>query len=112
MRRTFDGAPPIEDWWIVETTELGATACPSRIFAHQAAEVCRGAPNHLHVLKVRPANPFDAMDAIAIKQSRQEIAEVSMDKLQRSGALQAPAGSFRARRDVGRVILLPKRASA
>jgi hypothetical protein len=112
MRRTFDGAPPAEEWWIVETEELGATACPSRIFAHQAAEVCRGAPNHLHVLKVRIANPFDAMDAIAIKQSRAEIAEVSMDNLNRSGALTAAPGTFRGRRDVGRVILIPKRAPA
>lgn len=112
MRRTFDGAAPAEDWWIVETEELGATACPSRIFAHQAAEVCRGSPNHLHVLKVRPANPLDAMDAIAIKQSRQELAEVSMDALNRSGALTAPAGTFRARRNPGRVIFIPKRGFA
>lgn len=102
-------APQLEDWWIVETDELGATACPSELFAHQAAEVCRGAPNHLIVRRVRRANPLEPLDAIAIKQSRQEIAEVSMDKLQRSGALNAPAGSFRGRRDVGRVILLPKR---
>ncbi len=112
MRRTFDGQPPQEEWWIVETEELGATACPSKLFAHQAAEVCKGKPNYLHVLKVRKANPFDAMDAIAIKQSRQEIAEVSMDKLNRSGALTAPAGTFRTKRDVGRVILIPKRATA
>jgi hypothetical protein len=98
-----------EDWWIVETDELGLTACPSELFANQAAEVCRGAPLNLIVKKIRRAIPLDAMDAIAIKQARDEIAEVSMDKLQRSGALDAPAGSFRGRRDVGRVILLPKR---
>jgi hypothetical protein len=112
MRRTFDQAPPQEEWWIVETEELGATACPSRVFAYQAAEVCRGAPNFLKVKRVRIANPLDAMDAIAIKQSRQEIAEVSMDKLKRSGALTAAPGTFRGRPDRGRVILIPKRSLA
>lgn len=79
--------PDDAGWWIVETEELGATACPSELFAWQAAEVCRGAPCNLRVLKVRPANPKDAMDAIAIKQSRKEIEEVTMDALVKSGAL-------------------------
>jgi hypothetical protein len=106
-RRTYTEAPPgVQDWWIVETEELGATACPSRLFAYQASEVCRGAPNFLKVINVRPANPESAMDAIAIKQSRKEIEECTMDALQRSGALDH---RHRARRDVGRVTLLPRR---
>lgn len=96
---------PDQEWWVVETEELGATACPSRLFAYQASEVCRGAPNFLKVIRVRPARPGDAMDAIAIRQSKREIQECTMDVLQRSGALNH---THRARRDVGRVILLPR----
>lgn len=104
MQRTeHRGAPP-ETWWIVETEELGATACPSELFAHQASEVCRGAPNFLHVLKVRPALRGDPMDEIAIKQSKQELQECTMDVLQKSGALDH---RHRAARDVGRVIFVP-----
>lgn len=111
MQRTYDGAVPRQEWWIVETEELGATACPSRLFAYQAAEVCRGRPNHLKVIRVRPANLLDPMDAIAIKQSEKEIAEVSMDALKRSGALTAAPGTFRGVRNPGRVHLVPKRAA-
>lgn len=108
MNRTQRAPDMPRGWWIVETEELGATACPSELFAHQASEVCRGAPNFLHVLRVRPANPADEMDAIAIRQSQKEIEEVSMDALVRSGAL---AHKHVPRRDVGRVIILPKRRS-
>jgi hypothetical protein len=96
---------PADDagWWIVETEELGATACPSELFAQQCREVCMGAPNFLKVLRVRPANPQDAMDALAIKQSREEIQEVTMDALVRSGALKH---KHRPQKDVGRVISL------
>lgn len=104
MQRTVHAAPPDEDWWIVETDELGATACPSELFANQASEVLRGAPNHLVVLKIRPALRGDPMDEIAIKQSKQEIDEVMMDKLNRSGALNH---RHRPVRDVGRRIILP-----
>jgi len=107
VNRAVEPLPP-GDWWIVETEELGSTACPSRIFAYQAAEVCRGAPLRLKVLNVRAARPFDANDAIAIRQSQREIEECTMDKLKRSGALDAPIGTFRARKDVGRVMLIPK----
>lgn len=109
MPRTYDGQPPLTEWWIVETQELGATACPARLFAYQASEVCRGAPNFLKVIRVRIADPSNAMDAIAIKQSQKEIEEVSMDKLVRSGAMHAKPGTFAARRAVGRVYIVPKR---
>jgi hypothetical protein len=113
VRRTYEGpAAPREEWWIVETEELGATACPSRTFAYQASEVCRGAPNFLKVIRVRPARPADPMDAIAIRQSQKEIQEVSMDKLQRSGALAAPPGTFRSLQRPDRAYLVPKRARA
>lgn len=105
MKRTVEPLESPAGWWIVETEELGATACPDERFANQASEVCRGAPNFLHVIKVRPADPLSEMDAIAIKQSKKEIEECTMDKLQRSGALDH---KHRARRDVGRVILLPR----
>lgn len=104
MRRTV-AAPSVGDWWIVETEELGATACPSRLFAYQASEVCRGAPNFLHVTNVRPANPMSSLDQIAIKQSEREIQECSMDVLKRSGALDH---RHQSRRDVGRVYLVPR----
>jgi hypothetical protein len=98
-------------WWVVET-ELGATACPSRTLAHQAAEVCHGAPNRLRVGRIRIARPNLATDAIAIKQAQEEINQVSMDQLNRSGALTAPQGTFRARRDTGgRVISIARRAA-
>ena len=105
MRRTMypQSLPEDSGWWIVETEELGATACPSELFANQASEVCRGAPNFLHVIRVRAANPLDPMDAIAIKQSRKEIEEVTMDALVRSGALKH---KHRPVRDVGRIITL------
>ncbi len=96
---------PVETWWIVETEELGATACPSELFANQASEVCRGAPNFLKVLKVRPALRGDPLDELAIKQSKKEIQECTMDALQRSGALNH---THRAQRDVGRVTLVPR----
>jgi hypothetical protein len=105
MRRTLEQLPAATGWWIVETEELGATACPSELFANQASEVCRGAPNFLHVLKVRAADPNSEMDALAIKQSRKEIEECTMDALQRSGALDH---RHRTVRDVGRVVLLPR----
>lgn len=105
MKRTVEPLPTAEGWWIVETEELGATACPSELFANQASEVCRGAPNFLKVIRVRPASPLSEMDAIAIKQSKKEIEECTMDALQRSGALDH---KHRSRRDVGRVILLPR----
>lgn len=105
MKRTIEPLPTADGWWIVETEELGATACPSELFANQASEVCRGAPNNLHVLKVRPADPLSELDAIAIKQSKKEIEECTMDALQRSGALDHKHHS---RRDVGRVMLLPR----
>lgn len=105
MRRTLhpQSLPDDAGWWICETEELGATACPSELFANQASEVCRGAPNFLHVLCVRPANPQDAMDAIAIKQARKEIEEVTMDLLVKSGALKH---KHRPAKDVGRIITL------
>lgn len=110
MKRTIEASLPAADsgWWIVETEELGATACPSELFANQCSEVCRGSPNFLHVLKVRPANPSSDMDKLAIAQSRKEIEEVSMDALVRSGALEH---RHVRRRDVGRVILVPKRSA-
>lgn len=100
MQRTVRVEQP-DEWWIVETDELGITACPSRLFAYQASEVCRGAPNFLKVIRVRPARRGDPMDEIAIKQSQKEIEEVMMDKLQRSGALNH---RHHARRDTGRII--------
>jgi hypothetical protein len=101
----------MRQWWIVET-EIGATACPSRILALQAAEVCHGSPNRLRVSRVRVARPNFAGDAIAIKQSEREIADVSMDALQRSGALSAPAGTFRAKREAGgKIISIARRAA-
>jgi hypothetical protein len=100
----------MREWWIVET-ELGATACPSRVLALQAAEVCHGAPNRLRVGRVRVARPNLAGDRIAIKQSEQEISEASMDALNRSGALTAPPGTFRARREgSGKILSLGARA--
>lgn len=106
MRRTEAPAGiDSQDWWIVETEELGATACPSRLFAYQASEVCRGAPNFLHVIRVRPALRGNAMDEIAIKQSKQELREVAVDNLQRSGAL---THRERATKDVGRVYFVPR----
>ncbi len=104
MTARFTPPRPPGDWWIVETEELGATACPSRLFAFQASEVCRGAPNFLKVLRVRPAVQGSAMDDIAIRQSQREIEECSMDALKRSGALDHRHVT---RKDVGRVILLP-----
>lgn len=89
-------AQRLEDWWIVETLELGSTATPGRLFAYQAAEVCRGAPLRLKVLKVRPANPLSALDALAIKQSEQELREVLTDAALKSGALTPPAATGRA----------------
>jgi hypothetical protein len=105
VKRTVEPLPTADGWWIVETEELGATACPSELFANQASEVCRGAPNFLKVIRVRAADPLSEMDALAIKQSKKEIQECSMDALQRSGALDHKHHS---RRDVGRVILLPR----
>lgn len=100
----------MREWWIVET-EIGATACPSRILAHQAAEVCHGAPNRLRVGRIRIARPNLAGDRIAIKQSEAEIAEVSMDALNRSGALSAPPGTFRARREgSGKIVSIGRAA--
>lgn len=92
---------PVAHWWIVETDELGNTACPSELFAHQASEVLRGAPNHLRVLKVRPAMRGMPLDEIAIEQSKKEIQEVTMDLLNRSGAMNH---KHRSQRDVGRII--------
>ena len=104
MKRTEHVDPPRE-WWIVETEELGATACPSRLFAYQASEVCRGAPNFLRVIRVRAAVPGSVMDDIAIEQSKKELQEVAFDQLQRSGALNH---QHRTVRDVGRVTFVPK----
>jgi hypothetical protein len=98
-------AGKLTEWWIVETEKLGITACPSRLLAHQAAEVCRGAPNHLRVTRVRIARPNRPEDAIAIRQAEQEIAEVGMDQLNRSGALR---DVHRPRRDTGRVFSMAR----
>ncbi|HZT04350.1 MAG TPA: hypothetical protein VFA39_19035 [Steroidobacteraceae bacterium] len=90
-------------WWIVETEELGRTATPGELFAHQAAEVVRGAPYRLKVIAIRKARPGDVGDLLAIKQSQQELREVQMDMLQKSGALNH---RHRAVRDTGRIITL------
>jgi hypothetical protein len=63
-------------WWIVEVEEVGRTAIPGRILAHQAKEVCRGVG--LRVLRVRPANRLDAGDLVAIEQSRAELKDAQL----------------------------------
>jgi hypothetical protein len=92
-----------EDWWAVDTTELGTTACPGYVFAQNAADVCRGL--HMQVLGVRPCDPANVGDAIAIEQSKKEIQEVMMDTLKKSGALDV---KHRGRRDVRRLISLAR----
>lgn len=94
-------------WWIVETEELGRTATPGELFAHQASEVLRGAPYHVKVLNVRPARRGDPWDLAAIRQSQQELREVQLDLAQRSGAL-----NHRDRPTHGRIVTLGARNGA
>lgn len=92
-------------WWIVETEELGRTATPGKLFAYQAKEVLEGAPYRLKVTAIRPAIAGDSLDFLAVKQSQQELREVQMDMLQKSGALNH---RHRVQRDVGRIVTLGK----
>ena len=74
-----------ECWWIVDTLEAGRTAMPGRVLAHQGAEVCKGM--RLKVLAVRPANPLDAGDVLAVEQSKQEIKDAQLRIAVAAGAL-------------------------
>lgn len=65
-----------QPWWIVEVEEVGRTAIPGRILAHQAKEVCRGVG--LKVLRVRPAIVTDPGDRVAIEQSRAELKDAQL----------------------------------
>lgn len=72
-------------WWIVECEEVGRTAIPGRVLAHQAKEVCRGVG--LKVLAVRPANIRDQGDLVAIEQSRAELKDAQLRLAVAAGAL-------------------------
>lgn len=72
-------------WWIVECEEVGRTAIPGRVLAHQAKEVCRGVG--LEVLAVRPANIRDQGDLVAIEQSRAELKDAQLRLAVAAGAL-------------------------
>jgi len=72
-------------WWIVDCEEVGRTAIPGRVLAHQAKEVCRGVG--LKVLKVRPANVNDVGDLVAIENSRRELKDAQLRIAVAAGAI-------------------------
>jgi hypothetical protein len=80
-----------ECWWIVETLELGKTAMPGRVLAYQGAEVCRGL--RMKVTAVRPALPLDIGDALAIRESKQELRDAQARIAVAAGALGNQHGS-------------------
>ncbi len=74
-----------DHWWILEVEEVGLTAVPGRVLAHQAKEVCRGVG--LKVLAVRPANRLNTGDLVAIEQSRGELKDAQLRLAVAAGAL-------------------------